>query len=260
MQIGRIATLYERKIQVIQSGNYENTTAELEAEVNDIRRELQYGLTEQAFACLGVTEAEAYSPHHTLSHHQEIITRLFALAASIYLDLVVHGFQREAGELATEAIMILRTHMPSDLMHVVIFPCKFPWSFSIVSLSIVQMISHVSQSKSCSFQSHRGGKTQILTLRSPVYLIGYVAATPEDQQFFRYIFSSSPVLDPSLEHRSKILPLLEDIWQKRDAMLDGTHWEDSLRRLSESNLLLLWDLYRGSELTFMLHILDPGIR
>lgn len=102
-------------------------------------------------------------------------------------------------------------------------------------MSIIEIAYLISQKNLCSFRN----VLQILNFRSLVYIIGYVAATPEDQQFFRYVFSSSPVLDPSLEHRSKILPLLEDIWQKRDAMLDGSHWEDSLRRLSESNLLLL---------------------
>ncbi|CAL3962325.1 unnamed protein product [Diplocarpon coronariae] len=189
VQIGRIAALYERKVRALRNCCLDEG---LHADVESIRRELQYGLTEQTLACLAVSH-EALAPHNSVRHRQALITRLFALAASIYLDLVVHGFQQGAANSVTEAMTILRSNMPSELLHTVIFP---------------------------------------------LYLIGYVAAQ-EDQPFFRGVFSSPPVLDPSLEHRSKILPLLEDIWQNRDAMLSGGSWEDSLRRLSDCNLLLL---------------------
>lgn len=51
-------------------------------------------------------------------------------------------------------------------------------------------------------------------LVAPLYIIGTVAR-PRDEQFFRDVFSSPLLLDPLLEHRGKILPILEDIWRKR---------------------------------------------
>lgn len=78
--------------------------------------------------------------------------------------------------------------------------------------------------------------TQILpALVSPLYFIGSVARQG-DEQFFRDIFSSPPMLDPSLKHRGRILQVLEEIWSKRrTAALFA--WEDSLE-LTHDILLL----------------------
>ncbi|KAG4437455.1 hypothetical protein IFR05_007060 [Cadophora sp. M221] len=194
VQIGRIAALHESKILSLQSGYLEtaNGRAEFDKRVDEIRFELECGLTEQGLSCLQVYSE---SPPHVnaAAHIQAIITRLFALAASIYLYLVVQGSYKETDLLADQAMMLLRTQMPRDLMHVVVFP---------------------------------------------LYIIGHVVSQ-DDQSFFRFAFSSPPVLEPSLEHRSKILPLLEEIWRTRDAAIDGGAWQRSLKRLSESNILLL---------------------
>ncbi|KAG4426794.1 hypothetical protein IFR04_000225 [Cadophora malorum] len=194
LQIARIAALHEKKVQLLQTGCFgcETQRAEFDRNVDEIRHELQCGLTEQALLCLQV-HSEPVAPADTSLHNQAIVTRLFALAASIYLYLVVQGSHQEAGPLAEEAMIILRTQMPRDLMHVIIFP---------------------------------------------LYIIGYVVS-PDDQSFFRCAFSATPVLEPSLEHRSKILPLLEEAWLAREEALDGGGWQRSLNRLSESNILLL---------------------
>jgi hypothetical protein len=68
----------------------------------------------------------------------------------------------------------------------------------------------------------------------PLYIIGTVAT---NEQFFRDVFSSAPVLDPSLEHRGKILPVLEELWRRRDATMTGWTWQDTVT-LSDHNLLL----------------------
>ncbi|PVH88372.1 hypothetical protein DL98DRAFT_403861 [Cadophora sp. DSE1049] len=194
LQIGRIVALHENKVQLLQTGclGSESGRAEFDQKVDEIRHELQCGLTEQALVCLRV-HSKPVAPADTSLHNQAIVTRLFALAASIYLYLVVQGSHQETGPLAEEAMMILRTQMPRDLMHVIIFP---------------------------------------------LYIVGYVAS-PDDQPFFRCVFSATPVLEPSLEHRSKILPLLEEAWLARDDALDGGGWQRSLKSLSESNILLL---------------------
>lgn len=69
--------------------------------------------------------------------------------------------------------------------------------------------------------------TQILpALVLPLYMIGSVARQG-DQQYFRDILASPPLLNPSLEHRERILPLLERIWSKRQTGRLFA-WEDSL--------------------------------
>jgi hypothetical protein len=63
-------------------------------------------------------------------------------------------------------------------------------------------------------------------LVSPLYFIGSVARQG-DKQFFRNIFSSPPLLDSLLKHRGRILPILEEIWSKRQTT-PGFAWKDSL--------------------------------
>jgi len=72
-------------------------------------------------------------------------------------------------------------------------------------------------------------------LVSPLYVIGSVARQ-EDKQFFRDIFSSPPLLDPLLKHRGRILPMLEEIWSKRQTGRLFA-WEDSLEPAKDILLL-----------------------
>lgn len=69
----------------------------------------------------------------------------------------------------------------------------------------------------------------------PLFVIGS-AVKKENEQFFRDIFSSSPLLNPSIGHRSKILPVLEEIWCRRRT-IPGFVWRDSLE-LTDDILLL----------------------
>lgn len=72
-------------------------------------------------------------------------------------------------------------------------------------------------------------------LVSPLYIIGCVARQG-DHHIFRSIFSSVPLLDPLLEHRGRILPILEEIWSRRRTK-PCLLWQDSLDLTSD--LLLL---------------------
>ena len=83
-------------------------------------------------------------------------------------------------------------------------------------------------------------QTQIPThllaaLVCPLYFIGCVARQ-EDEQFFRDTFSSPPLLDPSLKHRGRILPILGRIWSERQT-IPSFAWKDSLE-FSHDILLL----------------------
>lgn len=64
------------------------------------------------------------------------------------------------------------------------------------------------------------------SLVAPLYIIGAVARE-NDEQFFRDIFSSLPVLEASMKHREGILPVLEDIWRRR-RMRASFAWQDTL--------------------------------
>ncbi|KAK9350502.1 fungal-specific transcription factor domain-containing protein [Lipomyces doorenjongii] len=69
----------------------------------------------------------------------------------------------------------------------------------------------------------------------PLFVIGSVARQG-DEQFMRMLFSSPPLLDPLLEHRGRILPILEEIWSRRQST-PGFAWKDSLE-LTRDLLLL----------------------
>jgi len=78
--------------------------------------------------------------------------------------------------------------------------------------------------------------TQLLpALVAPLYIIGSVARQ-EDEQFFRTLFSSLPLLDPALKHRERILPVLEEIWSRRRTR-PGSAWEDVFE-LTQDMLLI----------------------
>jgi C6 transcription factor Pro1 len=72
-------------------------------------------------------------------------------------------------------------------------------------------------------------------LVSPIYIIGSVARE-EDEQFFRDIFSSPPLLDPLLKHRGRILQILEEIWRRRQ-ITDDVTWKDNLELVYDILLL-----------------------
>ncbi|OBT86180.1 hypothetical protein VE02_06230 [Pseudogymnoascus sp. 03VT05] len=70
---------------------------------------------------------------------------------------------------------------------------------------------------------------------APLYVIGTVARQG-DEQFFRDVFSSPPLLNTSLKQRARILPALEDVWNKRRA--DSSFlWESSLEPLHDILLI-----------------------
>lgn len=63
-------------------------------------------------------------------------------------------------------------------------------------------------------------------LVAPLYIIGSVARQG-DEEFFRHLFSSPPLLDPLLDHRGRILPILEEIWKRRQTTT-SIGWGDTL--------------------------------
>jgi hypothetical protein len=77
----------------------------------------------------------------------------------------------------------------------------------------------------------------ITALVFPLYIIGCVARE-EDKPFFRHIFSTAPLLDPTLDHRSKMLPQLEQVWtMRKNAPPVGMTWSEVLQ-VSNGTLLI----------------------
>lgn len=54
------------------------------------------------------------------------------------------------------------------------------------------------------------------SLICPLFIIG-VASKEEDKEFFQTFFSSPVILNPAMQHRRRILPVLEEIWRRRAA-------------------------------------------
>lgn len=71
----------------------------------------------------------------------------------------------------------------------------------------------------------------------PLYVTGTIAGEDE-KGFFRKVFRSPPLLNPSLEHRRRILPLLEETWRMRETTARWWDWESGVRPLNNSLLLL----------------------
>jgi C6 transcription factor Pro1 len=190
LQIGRIAALHERRTQNLQEGHI--TCSEFEKVVYDIGKEIQCGLTQEAFEGMTIAERDSATLCNAMSCPSSLVTHFFAYMASIYLHLVIQGFRNleELNMTISGAMEMLETHISVQLLPALVFP---------------------------------------------LFIIGCVARQ-EDEQVFRMYFSSPPLLDPSLKHRGRILPILEEIWNRRRTTT-GYTWEYSLE-LSHDLLLI----------------------
>ncbi|MCJ1387734.1 hypothetical protein MMC18_000577 [Xylographa bjoerkii] len=190
LQIGRIAALHEHKTQALQQGQFNST--ELKQTVADISRQIQYGLAQQALGAFTISERDTAVMFEPKLDPHTLVTHIFAYMASIYLHLVIDGFQmlELLDTIISETMRLLRTQIPTHILPALV---------------------------------------------APLYVIGSVARQ-RDEQFFRDIFSSLPLLDPLFKHRERVLPILEEIWSKRQTT-PLFAWEDSLE-LTHDILLL----------------------
>lgn len=190
VQIGRIAALYDQKCQSILQGPF--NCSSLEHIFVDITREIQCGLAQGALESFNISGGAPATVFGTMPDPSTPITRMFLHAASIYLHLVVQGFQE---------LEVLDTNV-SEVMAV--------------------------------FQTLTSPQT-LQALILPLFFVGCVAKQ-DDEQFFRNAFSSPLLLNPLLQHRGKLLPILEEIWIGRRTLL-GFGWEDCVK-LTKSVLLI----------------------
>ncbi len=166
------------------------TPHDLEEKASEIRETIKERSTADCLASLDIVDVHKPGVHNPL-----LISRIFARTASVYLHLVVCGYQPDSerlDETIREVMVLFREHVPRDLTLAIVFP---------------------------------------------LYIFGCVARK-EDEDFFRDVLTSAPILDPAMEHRGKLLPLMENIWRMRDVNIDGWAWK-SVLLLSEYNLLLV---------------------
>jgi hypothetical protein len=109
LQIGRIAALHHDRTQAFQQCAPD--TADLESRADDIKQTLRNGLAECSFASLEISSQTNFAFDPPQCPELYIITRIFTLAATVYLYLVVHGYHLETYEVRSvvgEAMAILR--------------------------------------------------------------------------------------------------------------------------------------------------------
>jgi C6 transcription factor Pro1 len=181
LQIGRIASLHYHQTQAKKQGHFDCT--EFDQNVEDIGREIQYDIIHGAWDSLEVSETDPALAFRKSSAPPRLVTLIFSYMASVYLHLVIHGYQKLdlLDSIVSKAMRVLQNQIPSNHL-----PALVP----------------------------------------ALYVIGSVAKQ-RDEQFFRTIFSSLPLMDSSLKHRGKILLILEEIWSRRLTRPDFA-WKDSL--------------------------------
>ncbi|KAG0646244.1 Pestheic acid cluster transcriptional regulator 3 [Hyphodiscus hymeniophilus] len=122
-QIGLISALYEYKSQALEDGCLD--IAEFDARAGKLRHELHFALAEYSLSAMELSPYSSNITSNVSNPDVHIITGIFTLAASIYLYLVVHGYQLETQELLSlvaEAMAVLQTKMPAYLIQAIICP------------------------------------------------------------------------------------------------------------------------------------------
>ena len=153
LQVARIAALHEQKIQAMRQPHFDCT--ELKQSVVDIGRQIQCGLAQLALEAFNISDRDSTVVFEPRIDPPTLVTQIYAYMASLYLHLVIEGFENleVVSTTIAEAMRMLRTQIPTKILPALV---------------------------------------------CPLYVIG-CAAGQEDKQFFRDIFSSPPLLDPSLE-------------------------------------------------------------
>ena len=190
LQISRIAALQEIKTQAMRQDHFD--CSELRQSVADIGKHIKDGLALLTSQLPDISRGNSPSNLTSTLDPSRLVTHVFAYMASIYLHLVIEGFQNLEilSTTISEAMRMLQSLIPSQTLSALV---------------------------------------------APLYIIGSVARQGE-KQFFQHTFSSPPVLDLSLTHRGRILPVLEEIWSKRQSA-SFFAWEDSLE-LTQDILLI----------------------
>jgi hypothetical protein len=171
--------------------------AEFEQAAGDITREIQYGLTQGALEDFNISDCDPAATFCAASSNTVSDPTL----------LITHSFAYVA-----TIYLHLVTHGFQNL----------ELQEAVISAAVRMFQTEIS--------------SQLLpALVAPLFVIGSVIKR-EDEQYFRGIFSSPALSDPSLKHRGRILQILEEIWSRR-RNAPGLSWNDIVERTSDILLL-----------------------
>jgi hypothetical protein len=160
LQIGRIAAIHQSITLNLQQGHID--CSKTEHSVAAVRRELERNLTQVMFNSKDISKR--------YSNPTALVTHVFVQMATVYLHLIIHGFQQ----------LDLLDRTISDVMQVL-------------------QTQH---------------STPLPALVLPLFVFGAVAGQ-RDENWFRNAFSTLPLISPGLKHRTNIMPILEEIWDRR---------------------------------------------
>jgi hypothetical protein len=128
----------------------------------------------------------------------------------------------DADQTPRQGITQIYTYMAIVYLHLVIHGFQ---QLDLLNAIITDAIKLVRQ---------QSPKHLLSAMVSPLFFIG-VAANREDRLFFRQVLSTPPSADSCLQHRTRILQVLESIWDK--CSISDFSWSDCVD-LSQGVLLI----------------------
>jgi C6 transcription factor Pro1 len=122
VQIGRIAALHGHEKHALQLGRFDH--AAFNQTADSIGKEIESGLARGALGCLNISEGDFPGLRSTVPDQITLTTQIFAYMASVYLHLVIHGFQRLEilDTTISGAMKMLQTQIPSHLLPALVCP------------------------------------------------------------------------------------------------------------------------------------------
>lgn len=122
LQISRITNLHSRILQAHQELTFD--CAGFIETAGDIDKEIQSGVTQEAFTCFNISDHDYSQSQNAISEPTQVITYIFACMASIYLHLVTQGFHNldVVDHSVTAAMTMLQTQGPAQILPALVSP------------------------------------------------------------------------------------------------------------------------------------------
>lgn len=120
--IGRIAALQEIKTQAMQQEHFD--CSELRQNVADIGSQIQDGIALLTSELPDISGIDSMSELPSTIDSSRLITHMFAYMASIYLHLVIEGFDNleTLSTTISEAMRMLQTRIPTHILPALVAP------------------------------------------------------------------------------------------------------------------------------------------
>jgi hypothetical protein len=123
--LGRLAAIYGQKGQASQHATFD--CSQLEQIVDEMSQEIQCGLTQGALENINISSAISAPSFNTMLDPSTLVTHMFLHMASIYLHMLVQGFQHLIllDKTTSEAMTMLRTQTSTNLLPSLVCPLFF---------------------------------------------------------------------------------------------------------------------------------------